>query len=110
MTLAGLVFSWVGYQINWIRQRREIIANPKYGYGTGPFFLWERPDAPWQLRILGEPGYLVISVPMVGDVQERFGNQEAISIDDLRLYPEEWREMERVSQLFPEANVYCNPP
>lgn len=108
--LAGLVFSWVAYQLNWIRQRQEIIASPRYRCSTGPFFLWDRPAAPWQIRIFGEEGYLQIIVPQIGNSEDRFGSELAIQIDDPRLYPEERQEMLRVSELFPEAHIYCDPP
>lgn len=109
--LMSVVFAWAGYQIKWIRQRQEILASPRYGHGTGPFFLWDRPNAPWQLRLFGEEGYLNISVPMMGERIERFGDDNmVISIEDPGLYPEERAEMERMKELFPEASIFCVAP
>lgn len=116
--LAGLVFSWVAYQLNWIRQRREIIASPKFRYTVArPSYdddtrqtIWVSPNAPWQLRMFGETGYTFISVHIIGDVKEFPLISSVGTVTEECLYPEQLREVERVRRLFPEANVMIFPP
>ena len=97
VTIVGLAGGWVAYQLNWIRQRHEIVAYygaavaPKTGYYfaldvvsyemPGDYFPGQA--APWHLRIFGERGYKEIGL---------FKN-----IRD--------RDLERISYLFPEAKV-----
>jgi len=82
---------WLGYQLNWIRQRREFLGGPVPGSGVahfGHFSAWQdRPvDAPWQLRLLGESGCCII----------------------LSDYPRSSDENRRLKALFPEAAIAAN--
>ena len=60
VAIIGIPMSWVAYQLNWIRQRREYIRKTDTGvtaYSTpplGPF------NPPWNLRIFGDQGYAEI--------------------------------------------------
>jgi len=67
---AGLLLAcWVGYQLNWIRERH----NAKVGFGICQMCLIEPdgtqklvvdiPDAPWPLSWFGEPGRKFLMVP-----------------------------------------------
>ena len=72
---------WLGYQLNWIRQRHEILRkNDQLGGWTGS---WPNPKPSWRLHLLREQpvGYI-----MVGN-----GVEES--------------EFRRIASLFPEAEV-----
>lgn len=79
-----LLACFLAYQLNWIRQRRELIK-------TGVVETYETPSeksvakrAPGLLYLFGEPGYHNVSVYMLDDDPE----------------------LARVRELFPEAAVY----
>jgi hypothetical protein len=63
MTVACAVSSWVGYQLNWIRERHAIMANGapmQNSQVTGRCIEISYDnvvDAPWSLRLFGERGY-----------------------------------------------------
>ena len=91
--LIALFACWFGYEMNWVRQRRQVIADPQVQtwryfvavtlYGNPPREHRERvySTAPWPLNWLGEPGYWgVVLAPGTSD-----------------------QEIERVRRLFPEA-------
>jgi hypothetical protein len=74
--VVSIPLAWVGYSLNWIRQRREAI---RCGYVIkSP---WSRvlarngsnmPDAPWALRIFGERGVTcVICIPEYREMAKR---------------------------------------
>jgi hypothetical protein len=97
MCIAG---GWVAYQLNWIRQRHEFIAEvkklsqpfyvPVWAYirsdYVGPPYLPETP-APWPLRIFGEEGVWTIGIFDAGYLSY----------------------VERAKRLFPEADVGVSP-
>jgi len=87
---------WLGYELNWVRERRAVTGNPlvqvqdfhlsvwrdfKYGPRTSARTHQQHPVAPWPLDLLGEPGYWIISLPK--------GTTE--------------QEASRIRRLFPEA-------
>jgi hypothetical protein len=85
-----LLCVWLGYQVNWIRQRRAFLASHDY-FASGcdgnrkslPPLQCSR--APWSLRLLGENGVEEIYLPS----------------------PEE---QEQARRLFPEAqNIWYAP-
>ena len=73
VTAVGIIVGWLVYQVNWLRQRRAIVNDPKvqatdeieetvifrkpspHGIRFMPPYRWQK--APWQLRWLGEKGY-----------------------------------------------------
>lgn len=71
-----LVAIWLGWSVNWIRQRHEYLEQA-YSHGSGV-------PAPMVLRLLGESGSPVI-VPQ-GDATDA--------------------EMDYAAKLFPEAEIY----
>ena len=89
---------WLGYQVNWIRQRRAIVAQfPKWqayaGESTGPM---QQPSASGSLWLLGERGYAAVSlIVMVNDLDEVM--HDSWPSADVK------SELELVGQLFPEA-------
>jgi len=105
VTLLGFTFGWIAYQLSWIRQRQEIIASPKFSYGTGEYGFGPTPIAPWHLRIFDETGYTGVSLIIVDEERVRFGSEVFIDLHDTRLTLDERREIERIEQLFPEANA-----
>ena len=60
---------WLGYEMNWIRQRRQVIASPtiqSFPYcllRTGDTITKEYSIAPWPLCWIGETGYWGIALP-----------------------------------------------
>lgn len=93
-----VVACWLGYELNWIRQRRMVIGDPqvksiKYhiqisGPFSGPIRRIEYEIAPWPLRWLGEAGYSNILLEMGATDDELF----------------------RVRRLFPETGVEVDEP
>ena len=75
LVVVTLVGCWLGYSLNWIREREKLIGSFKLRcYEVGP--------APWQLRHFGTPGFRV-----------------------MRFYePMTARDVERARGLFPEAS------
>ena len=92
VALAAIVAVWVAGQLDWIRQRQEIIAEYPTG-GTTPGF-----RAPGLLWLFGEPGieevYMRSRIKAERErLQRPFHEQE------------EREEVERVRRLFPEAII-----
>lgn len=60
LTIVGASLGWVGYQLNWIRERHALFNGPiPDGYGGFDTFAYCQNgfvQAPWQLRIFGERG------------------------------------------------------
>ena len=81
--MVTLVCVWIGWQVNWIRQRHEAIKSSialSFGGDT---------PAPWSIRLL-DRGY-----PMIGVRSSEIAKDKAI--------------VNRLKQLFPEATVYLVP-
>ena len=82
---------WLAYHVNWIRQRHD--AMTKWNVSTeDPFGGPPNRQPPGMLWIFGEPGYFWIDLPFPPR-------------DGRRLTANEKAEVERVSKLFPEAEV-----
>jgi hypothetical protein len=91
--IVSVPLAWVGYQLNWIRQRREFInnhfgcvGNPIVGYEAplfGPIAWPMKQSAPAGLRLWGETGFWLI-----------------------RCDP---KDIELAKRLFPEAQVIESP-
>ena len=99
VTVAGC---WLGYSLNWIRQRHEVLAREFHGrrctYGVPPRDL-QRADVPWTLRMFGEqPYYVVYWSAMREEPTANFAPSEA-----------EQAELSHVRRLFPEALVIPIP-
>ncbi len=91
---------WLGYQMNWIRQRHNVINDPQVrnwrshlvasvDAKTGRAKTQQKyPIAPLPLPWLGEPGYWVIGLPKgtsdveVARVQRLFPEAEALVLDE----------------------------
>lgn len=56
VALVSIPLAWVGYSLNWIRQRRELVREGWVIEMPYPVFNGERPDAPCGLWIFGEKG------------------------------------------------------
>jgi hypothetical protein len=100
MFVAVMVFAcWVGYQVNWIRQRNELLARPDVFHSRFPFvsgnLVIEPPTqsqrAPGVLWILGEKGVHSLQLPVS---PERF---ETLDCAECR------EEIRHAKSLFPEA-------
>ena len=85
--VAGCLAGWLGYHLNWIRQRHEVVSRHSVHSE-----LCEVPpsDTPFALRMLGESSYSSISMLDVGPTTI------------------ESQEVERIRGLFPEANVHVD--
>jgi len=63
VTLAAFPMAWVGYQLNWIRQRHQYIQRSDVWVlpvDPNPF---DMPEAPWSLRLSGEQAFVCLAVP-----------------------------------------------
>jgi hypothetical protein len=66
VSLASLLMAWSAYQLNWIRQRHEFLAERQQG-ATSPS-TWKFP--PWSIRIFGERSPDMIFLTNEQDVTE----------------------------------------
>ena len=90
---------WMGYELNWIRQRREFIQSDECSSNVvdaEDYGGW--PSAPWMLRLFGETGYAMIQVNFFPD--ETF---EEHAIANWRLTEKQQQLIKRARRLFPEA-------
>jgi hypothetical protein len=74
---------WLGYQLNWIRQRHQLISEQRLLLGELTWMLGEQPDrAPWNMRLFGETGWQTITLVIPKNAPKRY-------VDDARrLFPE----------------------
>jgi hypothetical protein len=90
MLLVVTLFAcWLGYELNWMRQRHALLAQPNViAYATHPM-----PVAPrWDQQLLGEPGVAYISIYYLASSSRRLSEPEQGYRD-------------HASRLFPEAQV-----
>ncbi len=124
----GAGLGWVSYQLQWIRNRNQIISRGDvFNYGAVE---WYMVDAPWPLDHFGEVGFVQLSIvkydsdranvatygPRTGassggptKVSHDF-DRAKVAIpsrpwEDL-LRPDECADLNRVRELFPEAEVF----
>lgn len=93
VAIAAIPLGWVAYSINWIRERRFIVANSITSRAIERAAgIKDTARAPGRLWLLGEPGYSRIWIC--------FGPE-----DDLKRTntPEEFAKAEELSKWFPEA-------
>jgi hypothetical protein len=90
---------WFGYQLNWIRQRHQFMAQATadeasrrhsqwetFGYTMSPI---EGNLAPWLLRLLGEKGVSRFTVRVSAPVPDKFNEDDCARIlKSQRLFPE----------------------
>jgi len=65
IALAAIPMGWVACQLNWIRQRHELLAKKlprQYASYSQIQPGFPIPKAPWQLRVFAEPGRNLIGV------------------------------------------------
>jgi hypothetical protein len=92
--------TWLGCELNWVRQRRSALADGRVDVDQDPFASTLRSiEAPSLLSWFGEPGY--------ADLSFRCSN------GDFELTPAERVELDRLQRLFPEATIgfyWLHPP
>ena len=96
-TVAGV---WLGYELNWIRQRRAIIADSASCIEYG-----EARSAPGLLWLFGEPGY--------AEIRPRYYTPNWFPLFTPAAAQEHRQERRRIRALFPEAETIeldLNPP
>ena len=86
--LVTVLCVWLGYSLNWIRQRHAVFhrhhpALPMTMNGIRT----DHANAPWSIRLLGEPGAVSILLKRGTNAAER----------------------ERIQELFPEAKILNLP-
>ena len=97
VTLLAVAAAWIGYNLNWIRQRHEMIDSGGVAAGDGPnHTVGTDPVAPGLLQFFREGAYGYIIV-----FPDRTGGS---------LTPAEQAKLNRVAQLFPEATVEAHWP
>ena len=80
---------WLGWAMQWIHQRRDAVDRAGAVTRNG------EADAPWPLRILGEPGSATVVVNVHGETLKE-ANERAQQISP---------QIERLQKLFPEAEI-----
>ena len=97
---------WLGYQLNWIRQRHEVLSRPEV---NSSIFDPVGTRAPVGLMLLGEQGHYMLGVMLPFDEERsRELSKYGPSVDldyDAFLTADERDEIERIRNLFPEADV-----
>ena len=83
LTFLGVAFGWLSVQVKWIRDRHRAVDRLRLSMEEGV-------NAPWSLRIFGEPGYKGVYI-----VIDRWDHPTA---DERRIKRE-------IEPLFPEADV-----
>jgi hypothetical protein len=80
VALLAFPSAWVGYQLNWIRERNRLRASPNVSvHITWPYHSYPGMNAPWQLRAFGETG---VSLVVLHD-------SASVVVEEVqRLYPE----------------------
>jgi len=81
IALISIPMGWVTYQLNWIRQRRELEERYEQPHHEYPGYFWPPPEAPWPLGFFGDWGRTHL---------ENFPASQ----------------MKRARELFPEALLY----
>ncbi len=86
LVVVFVVCCWVGYQVYWIRQRREFVADlPPFASAITTDKFGEPVRAPFPLFLFGEPGY--VSIVCISEADQ-----------------------DAVKRLFPEAEAIPPPP
>ena len=105
--LVTIIGAWLGYQLNWIRQRHEFLAAR---YRTIPA-AWRSdlkpPEPPWQLRLLGEHRVNCLAVPKSQGPRARDLFPEAV----IFTYPdaEQMSDSRGLTQFTPRWSTRCRP-
>jgi hypothetical protein len=86
LVVVTVVCCWMGYSLNWIRQRHEALSSEKAHFHEFP----ERVRAPAMLWLFGEEGYRGISF-------RRSTKGRITLVDDA--------EFQKIKRLFPEAAI-----
>lgn len=85
VTLAAPVFGWVGYAMNWIRERHALLENNR-----GSLFVHRTMDplpvAPGGLWLLGEDAaqYIVCSKELTAQAKRLFPESQVLDLHDPR--------------------------
>ena len=107
MVLLGGAFAWVGYHLNWIRERQAIVTRSDVRAAKGSYFLEPPPVAPWPLRLFDKTAYRSVTIVFVDQQRTQSDDEMYVDADDPRLTQEERQQLERVVRLFPEARTYA---
>ncbi len=102
--LVTVAACWLGYEVNWIRLRRAVVADlPRWQALEGiPNTSMRQPDAPGLLWMFGEPGYAAVSLLVPVDTVDE-------ALDESWPPRKVAAELQRVERLFPEAMVGAAP-
>jgi hypothetical protein len=108
MAIVAVSFSWIGYNLNLIRQRQEILRHwwqaDQYVYGAfGPA---QPVRAPGSLWLFGEQGYrtVLIRFSNADDHTELSDAEKALVVGAKALFPEAYVEGALMSDSMP--NIY----
>jgi hypothetical protein len=84
--LVTVLCIWLGHSLTWIRQRHTVFHrhHPALRSMSRNGIRTDHANAPWSIRLLGEPGAVAILLKRGTSAAER----------------------ERIQQLFPEAEIY----
>lgn len=101
VTVVGIGLGWVVYQLNWIRQRRAVIARPDI-LSWSRFAVEPLASPPWTLRPFAERGFYGVDLIIVDD-DRAIVNEMDVTADDSRLTAKERNKVLEIRRLFPEA-------
>ena len=89
--LLTLLACWLGYQMHWIRQRKDVVAKWQV-IREDPMGVSAPPEAPGMLRLFGEQGYSHVTLWFPARRNSDLSESERA-------------EIKRVGIVFPEAGV-----
>ncbi len=101
VTVVGIGLGWVVYQLNWIRQRRAVIARPDI-ISWSRFSVEPLASPPWTLRPFAARGFYTVDLIIV-DNDRAIVNEMDVTADDRRLTVKERNDVLELGRLFPEA-------
>lgn len=107
VTLAAGLVGWITSQLDWMRQRRDVVQRDGHDLHFFPGPTWYMPEAPWPIRWFGEEGRAgIILVHRDPQRAGLLGTGPAVAKDaESLLTADEQSELEQIRSLFPEASV-----
>lgn len=100
MAVLCCLAAMVGYEINWIEQRRQFRERPKFSFIESRSDRSDQPRAPQLLWLFGEPGVAFMTMELLDE------DVQCVTQGDRELKAVPKMNVNRAHVLFPEATIY----
>jgi len=100
MAVLCCLAAMVGYEINWIEQRRQFRERPKFSFIESRSGRSDQPRAPQLLWLFGEPGVAFMTMELLDE------DVQCVTQGDRELKAVPKMNVNRAHVLFPEATIY----